>query len=363
MKYLDDVKDLGVVLAPDAPGAPAHRWDGGGIREAILTAADGAYYLCYDGAMPGGRADSYWNACQARSSDLVHWHKLGPVMQASALAHPDAGPEVYKDLRSASSPWSVWDGQRWYHYYVGADHCAPDGTPAFLYSTMLATSPALTGPWQKRCETPGCEKHVCFPAGAPGDWDDVTASPGQVLQNPRWTPEAAGEKRWLMFYSGASTGADGVTRRSLGLARTDDLAAADDYDAKDGHFWQKDPAPLLPPSEDIENTSIFFEAASGLYWMFTNHIHNNAYTDAVWVYWSHDLTRWDPANKAVVVDATVSGWAKGAIGMPTVVQKDAGTLALLYDAVPGDGTGHLGRSIGLAEIRLPLRVTDAPDRA
>lgn len=353
MQYLAGVKDLGVVLSPDAPDAPLYRWDGGGIREAICTAVGGVYYLSYDGAMPGASPNSYWNACSAQSIDLVHWKKTGVSLLTGALVHPEGSEAVYKDFRSATSPWSFFADGRWYRYYVGADHCSPDGTPAFLYSTLLAEADSITGPWHKRCDEPGCEKHVCFPAGAPGSWDDATVSPGQVLENPRWAADPAHEKRYLMFYSGSCSG---VTKRSLGIARTDDLTVSDDFDKPAGNFWQKDTAPILPPADDIENTSIWFERESGLYWLFTNHIYQNAYTNSVWVYWSRDPEHWDAADKAVVLDASVSTWAHGAIGMPSVVQKDEHTLALLYDGVPGCGTGHLGRSIGLAELPLPLRV-------
>ena len=355
MKYLDGVTDKGIVLQPDAPGEAWHPLDGGGIREAILTPADGGWYLNYDGAAPGARPDSYWNACQAFSTDLTHWEKLGANLLSGALVHPDGSEDIYKDFRSASSPWSIFADGKWYHYYVGADHTSPDGTPAFLYSTLLATSETMRGAWHKDCDEPGHEKHVCFPAGMPGSWDDCTVSPGVVLENPRWRADPAREKRWMMLYSGCCSG---YTRRGLGIARTDDLAAADDFNKQTGDFWQKDPLPVLPPEDDIENTSVFYEASSGLYWLFTNHIYDNAYTNSVWVYWSRDPNCWDAENKAVAVDASVSSWAKGAIGMPSVVQKDADTLTLLYDAVPGSGTGHLGRSIGAVEIALPLRIKD-----
>ncbi len=355
MRYLANVTDKGIVLSPDKEGQPMHRWDGGGMREAILTAVDGRYYLSYDGAMPGAAHTSYWNACQAVSDDLVHWEKLGTNMLSSALTHPEGSEEVYKDFRSASSPWSFFADGKWYHFYVGADHCSPEGIPAFLYSTMLATSDSITGSWDKQCDKPGCEKHVCFCAGAPGTWNDVTVSPGQVVENPRWAADPENEKRWLMFYSGACSG---VCARSIGIARTNDLAASDDFDKTEGNFWQKDPLPILPASDDIENTSIFYEESSGLYWLFTNHIYDNAYTNSVWVYWTDDLERWNPANKAIVIDKTVSTWAHGAIGMPTVVKTGENTLALLYDAAPGEDTGHLNRHIGLAEIRLPLQVQE-----
>lgn len=372
MKYLSGVRDLGIVLSPDVPGEPFYEWDGGGIREAILnkecTGPDkGMFYLSYDGAAPGKTPTSYWNACTARSRDLIHWEKLGPSLICSALTHPDSSCEIYKDFCSASSPWAFFENGRWYRYYVGADHCSPNGVPAFQYSTMLAEAETLRGPWIKRCDKPGCEKHICFPAGAPGTWDDVTVSPGVVLHNPHFkkTEIAAdcqddtdhtheeNEKPYLMFYSGACSG---VTRRSLGIARTNDLTVSDDYDKLTGTFWEKDPTPILPIEDDIENSSIFYEESSGLWWLFTNHIYKNSYTNSVWVYWSDDVEHWNPEHKAIVVDASVSTWAKGAIGMPTVIQKDDHTLTLLYDGICGDGIGHLDRRIGMCEISLPLSI-------
>lgn len=359
MKYLNHVKDRGIVLSPDREDGPFYRWDGGGIREAVITVDrtghEPVYYLSYDGAMPGKTHESYWNACSARSGDLLHWEKIGPTMYSSALTHPDSSWEVYKDFCSASSPWDFEAEGKWYRYYVGADHCSNEGVPAFNYSTLLAEADSPAGPWRKKCDVPGCEKHVCFPVGPQGAWDDVTASPGPVLINPAWTAGSADEKKYIMIYSGSCSG---VTMRSLGIARSDRLDASGPFDRPqtDDCFWQKDPEPILPPTEDIENASVYYEESTGLYWLFTNHIYANSYTDAVWVYWSDRLDQWDPDNKAVVVDKTVSSWAHGAIGMPSVVKKDDHTLWLFYDGVVGEGTGHLDRSIGLCEISLPLEV-------
>ncbi len=353
MRYIDGVIDKGIVLSPDSEGEPFYKWDGGGCREAILNKVDDVYYLNYDAAMPGKRENSYWNAFQAKSTDLIHWEKLGPNLLTSALTHPDSSRDVYKDFCSASSPWSRYENGTWYHYYLGADHSSPEGIPSFQYSTMLATSKTLHGMWDKHCENEGCEKHVCFNVGKAGSWDDCTASPGEVLINPKWEKNPETEKKYIMFYSGSCKG---ETKRSVGIAKTDNLSTCDDFDKEDGNFWIKDPDPVIPPEDDIENTSIFFEESSGLYWMFTNHIYNNSYTDSVWVYWSDDLEKWNPANKAIVIDSSVSSWAKGAIGMPAVIKKDENTLALLYDAVKGNGTGHLDRHIGLAEIKLPIKL-------
>ncbi|MFR1517906.1 MAG: hypothetical protein ACLSVG_03885 [Clostridia bacterium] len=349
MNYLADVKDFGIVLSPDREGGPMYRWDGGGMREAIVNREGEFYYLSYDGAMPGKTPHSYWNACTARSKDLIHWEKRGVSLFASALTHPYTD---CKDFCSASSPWSFREDGIWYRYYLGADHCSAEGVPAFLYSTMLATAASMEGPWTKKCDQPDCAGHVCFPAGEPGTWDDVTVSPGEVLRNPKYGM-APGSKKYMMFYSGSCSG---MTQRSIGIARTDDLHATDDYHRKTGNFWIKDRDPILPPSEDIENSSIYFDEERKLYWLFTNHVYQNSYTDAVWVYWTSDLDRWNPEDKAIVIDRNVSIWAKGAIGMPSVYPTDHGTLAVFYDGVPGEGTGHLDRHIGLAEILLPLKV-------
>lgn len=353
MQYIDGVRDLGIVLSPDAPGEAMHPWDGGGMREAVLMAENGWYYLSYDGAMPGARPDSYWNACLARSHDLLHWEKIGPRLRTAALSHPDGTPEQYKDLRSASSPWTFFDGKKWHIYYLGADHCSPEGIPAFAYSTMYAWADTLEGVWHQRSEEPGMGTQLCLALGKPGEWDDVTASPGPVMENPYYVPADGSSRRYVMIYSGSCSG---VTKRSLGLAYTDTLDTTGACGDPDGAFWEKDPAPILPPEDDIENASVYFEEESGLYWLFTNHIYQNAYTDSIWVYWSHDLRHWDPANKAIVMDASCNGWAKGAIGMPSVIKKDDGHLMMLFDAVRGDGIGHLERHIGAAEIALPIRL-------
>lgn len=81
--------DKGIVISPDAPGKRWHDWDGEGIREAICDFVDGVYHLSYDGAMPGASSTSYWNACHATSTDLVHWQKIGPTLLSSALTHPE----------------------------------------------------------------------------------------------------------------------------------------------------------------------------------------------------------------------------------------------------------------------------------
>ena len=348
MKTLRNVSDIGIVLSPSSPDEPYYAYDGGGVREAVLKQVNGKFILTYDGAAPGEKPDSYWNACEAESDDLIHWRKCGPTLLSSGLTHPEASAEVYPDFCSASSPWDFSDGDRWYRYYLAADHCSPAGIPSFAYRTMLAVSDHPRGPWKKVCDKPGKEGHVCFPLGKPGDWDDETASPGEVIK-------VEGEQLpYLMFYSGSCKG---ETKRSIGLARTDDPSTCDNFRKEKGHFWVKDALPILPPSEDIENSSLFFEEESGYWYLFTNHIKDNSYTDAVWVYRTKDIFHWNAADKAIAMDARMSAFAKGAVGMPSVM-RIGNKLALLYDGTVDGGIGHLHRHIGLAFLDLPLAFGD-----
>ena len=151
-----------------------------------------------------------------------------------------------------------------------------------------------------------------------------------------------------MFFSGATLDSLG-TRRTLGLARTADLNAS----------WKIDEQPIFPLSEQIENSSVYFEEANQTWFLFTNHIGideaGGEYTDAIWVYWSKDINKWDSKNKAVALDGENSTWAKGAIGMPAVI-KSGNKLAMLYDAAEGASKDHMFRNIGLAWISLPLTV-------
>ena len=77
------------------------------------------------------------------------------------------------------------------------------------------------------------------------------------------------------------------------------------------------------------------------------------YTDAVWVYWSHDLNHWEARNKAVVLDRQNCAWSKSCIGLPSVV-KFGKRLAVFYDAPGDDSVSHLERDVSLAWLDLPL---------
>ena len=315
--YRLDAVDHGVVLRH---GDGAERCDIHGARDVWVYEAAGTYYLHYDAAGPKG-----WLAALATSKDLIHWQTKGPVLELGKAGENDSA--------SASYGTTYYDGRTWHMFYLGTPHAspAPDLVPAFPYLTMKARSDGPAGPWTK-------QKDVTPFQAKPGTYYSVTASPGQIVKQD-------GEYR--MFFSAA---VDHPTRRTLGIARTKNL---------DGP-WTPDPEPILPATEQVENSSLYFEEANKTWFLFTNHVGIDSfeYTDAVWVYWSKDLNRWDPKHKAVVLDGNNCSWSKHIIGLPSVVRV-GNRLALLYDGnaaakIPGGVKSHMNRDIGLAWLRLPL---------
>jgi len=312
-------KDHGIVLrSGDGP----NRCDELGAREAIVFELGGLYCLHYDGAGPAG-----WLACLATSKDLVRWEKKGPVL---TLGRPGEDDEA-----TASAPWVYLEGRTWHMFYVGSHFATPppDRIPACPYLTCKARSSSPAGPWLK-------QKDVIPFRPKPGTYNADTASPGHVVKH--------GDE-YLMFYSAAAfvaTPAGRALERTLAIARTKDL---------DGP-WQVDAQPILPPDEQIENSSLYFEPANQTWFLFTNHIGIDArgeYTDSIWVYWSKDLNRWEARCKAVVFDGRNCTWSQDCIGMPSVIRvKDR--LAVLYDGPGGKSVSHMGRHLGLAWLDLPL---------
>lgn len=309
--------DQGVVLRHgDGPG----QCDVHGARDVWVFEADGAYFMHYDAAGPKG-----WLAALATSKDLIHWQKKGPVLELGQPGETDSA--------SASYGITFHDGRTWHMFYLGTPHVsrAPDLVPSFPYLTMKAKSTSPAGPWVKQKEV------VPFQA-KPGTYYSVTASPGQIVKQ--------GDK-YLMFFSAA---VDHPIRRTLSIARTKNL---------DGP-WTLDREPIVPASEQIENSSLYYERSNKTWFLFTNHvgIDRFEYTDAVWIYWSKDLNHWDPAHKAVVLDPSNCSWSKHIIGLPSVV-KVGDRLALFYDGngdakMPLGAKSHMDRDIGLAWLRLPL---------
>ncbi len=313
-----ECKDEGIVLRH---GDGIDSCDTYGAREAIVNKVGHTYYLFYDGAGKDG-----WMACLAESSDLRNWIKKGAILQL--------GDSTKSDFKSASSPWVINSNGLWHMFYLGTPNTSPppDRIPAFPYLTMKAQAKSLEGPWIKQYDvTPFIVQPKSFYA--------VTSSPGFIVRI---------KDEFLQFFSGSSQDENGI-KRTLGLARTKDL----------NETWEIDANPLFPPTEQVENSSLFFEEKNKTWYLFTNHIgltkESGEYTDAIWVYWTKDIYHWEGKNKAVVLDKFNCSWAKGAIGMPTVIQV-GNKLAMLYDGVEGNSTSHMKRDIGLAWMTLPLKI-------
>ena len=305
--------DHGIVLKHGDPH------DAGGTRDVWVYAHDGRYFMHYDAA-----GENAWLCALAVSEDGVTWTKRGTVLELGAPGSPDSA--------SASYGTTFFDGTDWHMFYLGTPNAeSPGNVPAFPYQTLKARAAIPDGIWTKQLE-------VMPVAAVGGTFYADTASPGAVVRNGL---------EYLMFFSAAVHRADGI-KRTLGLARTTDLNTA----------WTVDDQPVLPLEEQIENSSLYFEESSKLWFLFTNHIGihpqtHQEYTDAIWVYWSRDLTRWNPEDKATVLDSHNCTWSKNIIGLPSVLRV-GNRLALYYDGYTGEDFWHMGRDIGLAWLSLPL---------
>jgi predicted GH43/DUF377 family glycosyl hydrolase len=308
-----DAEDQGVILPyGQCPGG----CDKYGARDVWVFEHNSVFYMHYDAA-----GDTGWLTALATSRDLVHWKEHGAVLK---LGQPDQ-----EDSASASYGTTYLDGHTWHMFYLGTPHVTPppDRIPSFPYLTMKARSSSPLGPWQK-------EPQVVPFRPKPGTYYSTTASPGQIIRQ--------GDE-YLQFFS-AST--DQPILRTISIARATSLDGA----------WTIDASPIVPQTEQVENTSLYFEKSNGTWFLFTNHIgldQDGEYTDAIWVYWTKDLNHWDPAHKAVVLDRKNSKWSKRCIGLPSVVRYGK-RLAIFYDAPGGDSVSHMRRSIGLAWLKLPL---------
>lgn len=308
-----NAEDQGVVLPyGHCPGG----CDKYGARDVWVFEHNGLFYMHYDAAGETG-----WLTALATSTDLVHWKEHGPALK---LGQPGAD-----DSASASYGTTYFDGRTWHMFYLGTPHVTPppDRVPAFPYLTMKARSSSPLGPWQK-------EPHVVPFRPKPETYYTATASPGQIIRQGN---------QFLQFFS-AST--NNPILRTLSIARATDLEGA----------WTIDTTPIVPQSEQVENTSLYFEKANATWFLFTNHIgldQDGEYTDAIWVYWSQDLNHWDVSHKAIVLDRKNSKWSSRCIGLPSVVRYGK-RLAIFYDAPGGNSVSHMRRSIGLAWLKLPL---------
>ncbi len=313
-------EDYGIVLRY---GNGADSCDVFGAREAIINKDKNTFYLFYDGAGKDG-----WRACLAESKNLKSWDKKGPILDLGKPGSPDA--------KSAAAPWVIKSNGVWHMFYFGSPNTtpAPDRIPSFPYYTLKARSNSLEGPWIKQY---GVKPFSTEEAG----FYSVTASPGFIVKS---------KGEYLQFFSAAMIDSTGI-KRTLGIARTKNL----------NRPWTIDKQPIFPSTEQVENSSIYYQREDKTWFLFTNHVgidsSGREHTDAVWVYWSKDLNHWNSSDKAVVLDGTVCSWSKGVIGMPTVI-KTGNKLALLYDGHEGYDIGHMHRNIGLAWIELPVKIPE-----
>jgi predicted GH43/DUF377 family glycosyl hydrolase len=219
-------------------------------------------------------------------------------------------------------------------FYLGTPNTtpAPDRIPSFPYLTLKARSRSPFGPWEKQTDV------VPF-RPQPGTYTASTASPGQIVQK--------GDE-YLQFFSASFLDQAGC-QRTLGIARTRDLNST----------WTTQANPILPSAEQVENSSLYYEPTTAIWYLFTNHIGlepgTGEYTDAIWVYWTTDVEHWNAKNKAIVLDKKNCKWSTRCIGLPSVLPWK-GKLAVFYDAPGGTSTSHMDRDIGLAWLELPLKV-------
>jgi predicted GH43/DUF377 family glycosyl hydrolase len=319
-RYRLDAKDDGIVVkhgfAPDS-------CDYLGARDVWVFKNRGTFYLHYDGAGPKG-----WLTCLATSKDLINWELKGKVL--------DFGETGKEDSRSASYGTVYNDGLKWHMFYLGTPNvtAAPDFIPGFPYLTKKAESTSPTGPWIKRYDI------VPFTT-KPGTYYSTSASPGFIIKK---------NNEYRMLFSASTS--DPI-KRTLSYARTTNLDKP----------WTPDPQPFLPLTEQIENSSVYYQRSDNTWFLFTNHVgitNGLEYTDAIWVYWTKDLDSWNPENKAVVLDSANCSWSKHIIGLPSVIKK-GNRLAIIYDGndqkdMPLGAKSHMKRDIGLAWLALPIQL-------
>ncbi len=316
-----DARDAGIVFRH---GSGPNGCDELGAREASVVYENGVFHLFYDGA----KANEGWLVCLTTSTDLHNWTRHGPVLNFGQPGQPDSA--------TATSPWFHREGGLVHMFYLGSRSASPkpDCVPAPPYLTCKAEAESLCGPWTKRYDV-----QVIDPL--PGSYYGETACPGYLFRY---------ESKLRMFFSAAA--GDILPNGQVLIERTLGLLSSDSPDGP----WEVPSGPVLPQSEQIENSSLYYESATATWFLFTNHIgieNGLEYTDAIWVYWSRDPLKWDPACKAVVLDGLNCSWSRRCIGMPSVLPCN-GMLALFYDAPGGTSIGHMHRDIGIAWLDLPL---------
>ncbi|RED61983.1 MULTISPECIES: hypothetical protein [Cohnella] len=324
-KYLDGRPEARLTIPAEDQGIVLRRGglelDGYGIREPLVFECDGTYFMHYDASDD----KTGWRNYLATSKDLIHWEKKGVILELGKEGEDDSSCAVYGV--------TYFEDGVWHMFYIGSDYRRehPYDIPDFPYVTMKAKSDSPYGPWVKQNIVPFRMKENTYYS--------TTASSGAIVKD--------GDE-YLQFFSASVLDENNITKRTLGIARTKDLDKE----------WTVDPEPLFPLEEQIENSSVFYEEETGTWFLFTNHVGLNEikeYTDAIWVYWTKDIQKWNVDDKALVLDGSMCTWSKSVIGAPCVFRK-GDKLAVYYDGVEGDSFHHFHRDIGVAWLNLPIAI-------
>jgi hypothetical protein len=314
---LDHIKDYGVVLTHG--DGPRHN-DVNGARDVWVFRYGSTFYMHYDAI--GLQA---WMTSLATSKDLIHWEKKGAIL--------NLGAEGQADSKSASYGTTYFDGTTWHMFYLGSAKVSepPNLVPNPPYVTMKAIGRSPAGPWTKQPDV------LPFrPKAGTYYWD--SASPGFIVKS---------KAEFIQFFTSGGP-------QTISIARTHDLNGP----------WKIDAHPIVPPSERIENSSLYYQKSTNTWFLFTNHVgigaNKEEFTDQIWAYWTNDLNIWSAEHKFIVLEGSDSSWSKAIVGLPSVLPVN-GRLALFYDGlksmqVPQGPASHVGRDIGLAWIDLPIKV-------
>jgi hypothetical protein len=321
LPYFPGVEDDSVIIPfGDAQPCPGD-CDKYGARDvyAIFDPFDfeAPFKVYYDGSGPDA-----WLSCLATSKDvtLKEWTKKGTLLELGPKGSPDSGSASYLTVNYDINT-TLWVG-----YYLATNQTSPPPgyVPVGPYYSMRATAPRASGPWTQD-ESFG----LIMPTG----------SPGVVIPSP------AGDGTFWQYCTGCVPG------YSLGIATAPDLWS----------HW----TPWVGLTQDpVENTALWFEPANGLLFLFTNHVGPDetgmAFDDAIWVYWSSNMTYFPPQNKAVVLNRTnviTPSFAAGRVGLPSLVEVlGSQQLAMIYDGggYRDDVSYNENCSIALAWIDRPL---------
>jgi len=170
----------------------------------------GRWYMVYI----ANREKTGYQTCLARSDDLLHWEKLGPILSFRREgwdAWQAAGGLALYDTRwDGAHELATHDGRYWLSYLGGAQQgYEPDPLAIGLAHT---DDPAVAREWTRLPENP-----VLAPGQADTrDFEHVTLYKSAVIRDDARTLGAP----FVMFYNGKSA-PNGV--ETIGLAVSDDL--------------------------------------------------------------------------------------------------------------------------------------------